>query len=149
VDDHDGWFYAWAPAGIDEARALQASAGPPAKFLTNSGTANVLLWKPRHIEVQTNSSTGGWVMIAQFYYPAWRAALVSPYQALDIKAAMPEGLLEIQVPPGLQQIRLEIPIGRAERIGFWISAWFAVLCIGVGWRQRWESRHSPPGLPNT
>jgi hypothetical protein len=148
VDDHDGWFHAWAPAGIDEARAIQASTGPPAKFLTSPGTANVLLWKPRHIEFQTNSSTGGWVMIRQFYYPAWKAALVSPYRTLDIKAAMPEGLLELQVPPGLQQIRIEIPIGRAERVGYWISAWFAVLCAGVAWRQRRESRQSPPGLPS-
>jgi 6-pyruvoyl-tetrahydropterin synthase related domain len=148
VDDHDGWFYAWSPPGIDAAKAIEASTGPQIRFLTGLGTTNLLLWKPRHIEFQTNSSTGGSVMVRQFYYAAWKAALISPYQTLDVRAAMPEGLLEIQVPPGLQQIRLEIPIGRAERIGYWISAWFAVLCIGVGWRQRWESRHSPPGLPN-
>jgi hypothetical protein len=69
--------------------------------------------------------------------------LVGPYKAspgqtldIDIKAAMPEGLLELQVPPGRQQIQLEIPIGRAERIGYWISAIFAVLCAGVAWRQK-------------
>jgi hypothetical protein len=148
VDDHDGWFSAWAPAGIDVAKALQASTGPQVRFLTGAGTANVLVWKPRHIEFQTNSSTGGWVMIRQFYYPAWRAALVGPYKAspdqtldIDIKAAMPEGLLELQVPPGRQQIQLEIPIGRAERIGYWISLMFAFLCAGVAWRQRRERRN--------
>lgn len=99
-------------------------------------------------------------MIRQFYYPSWRAGLVSPYLvspstvspyqtlAIDIKAAMPEGLLELQVPPGRQQIQLEIPIGRAERTGYWISVMFAFLCAGVTWRQRRESRHSP-GLPST
>lgn len=90
-------------------------------------------------------------MIRQFYYPSWRAALLSPYkvspfQTLDIKAAMPEGLLELQVPPGRQQIQLEIPIGRAERIGCWVSVLFAFLCVGVAWRQRRESRNLP-GLP--
>jgi hypothetical protein len=143
VDDHDGWFYAWSPAGIDVAKTLQASTGPQVRFLTGPGTAEVLLWKSRHIEFQTNSATGGWVMIRQFYYPAWKAALVSPYQTLPIKAAMPEGLLEMQVPPGRQQIQLEIPIGRAERIGNWISVVFAFLSAGVAWRQRRESRHSP------
>jgi hypothetical protein len=155
VDDHDGWFYAWSPPGIDEARAIDASNGPQVRFLTGEGTADVLLWKPRHIEFQTNSATGGWVMIRQFYYASWRAALVGPYKAspdqtldIDIKAAMPEGLLELQVPPGRQQIQLEIPIGRAERVGYWISVLFAFLCVGVTWRQRRESRNLP-GLPST
>jgi 6-pyruvoyl-tetrahydropterin synthase related domain len=153
VDDHDGWFSAWSPAGIDVAMALRASTGPQIRFLTGEGTANVLLWKPRRIEFQTDSSTGGWVMIRQFYYPSWRAALVSPYQVnpfqtLDIKAAMPEGLLELQVPPGRQQVQLEIPIGRAERIGCWMSVLFGFLCVGVAWRQRRESRNLP-GLPST
>jgi hypothetical protein len=155
VDDHDGWFYAWSPPGIDEARAIDASIGPQVRFLTGEGTADVLLWKPRHIEFQTNSATGGWVMIRQFYYASWRAALVGPYKAspdqtldIDIKAAMPEGLLELQVPPGRQQIQLEIPIGRAERIGYWISVLFAFLCVGVAWRQRRESRNLPR-LPST
>jgi hypothetical protein len=148
VDDHDGWFYAWSPPAIDVASALQASTGPQVRFLTGQGTANLLLWKPRHIEFQTNSSTGGRIMIRQFYYPSWRAALVSPYQTLDLQAAMPEGLLELHVPPGRQQIQLEIPVGRAERIGCGISVLFAFLSVGVAWRQRWESRHSP-GLPST
>ncbi len=148
VDDHDGWFYAWSPPAIDVASALQASTGPQVRFLTGQGTANLLLWKPRHIEFQTNSSTGGRIMIRQFYYPSWRAALVSPYQTLDLQAAMPEGLLELQIPPGRQQIQLEIPVGRAERIGCGISVLFAFLSVGVAWRQRWESRHSP-GLPST
>lgn len=56
---------------------------------------------------------------------------------------MPEGLLELQVPPGRQQIQLEIPIGRAERIGYWISVMFAFLCAGVAWRQRRENRNLP------
>jgi hypothetical protein len=149
VDDHDGWFYAWSTPGIDAAKAIEASTGPQIRFLTGLGTTNLLLWKPRHIEFETNSSTGGWVMVRQFYYPAWKAAMVSPYRTLDVRAAMPEGLLEIQVPPGLQRIRLEIPIGYAERIGHWISVWFAVLCAGVGWRQRWHSRHSPHELART
>lgn len=148
VDDHDGWFNAWSAPGIDAAKAIEASTGPQVRFLTGLGTANLLLWKPRHIEFQTNSSTGGWVMIRQFYYPPWRAALVSPYRTLDLKAAMPEGLLELQVPPGRQQIQLEIPIGRAERVGCWISVWFAVVCVRVAWRQRWGSRNLP-GLPST
>jgi 6-pyruvoyl-tetrahydropterin synthase related domain len=148
VDDHDGWFSAWSPPGIDEKKAINASTGPEAKFLTGEGTANVLVWKPRHIEFEANSATGGWVMVRQFYYPSWRASLVGPDKAsqtldIDIKAAMPEGLLELQVPPGRQQIELEIPVGRAERAGYWISVMSALLCAGVTWRQRRENRNLP------
>ncbi len=147
VNEHDGWFYAWSPAGIDETRALQASTGPQVRFVTGIGTANLLFWKPRYIEFQTDSSTGGWVMIRQFYYPSWRASVVSPHQALAIKAAIPEGLMEVQAPPGRQQIQIEISVGRAERIGCWISVWFALLSVGVAWRQRRERGNSIAALP--
>lgn len=144
VDDDDGWFPAWSAPGTDEASALRASLGPQVRFLTGSGSAIALLWKPRHIEVQTNSPTGGIVMINQFYYPAWRAVLLSPYHMLDIKAAMPEGLMELQVPPGLQQVQLEIPIGRAEHIGRWISAACALLSMSLIWTRRRDKGDSIP-----
>ncbi|MGB9203406.1 MAG: hypothetical protein WCB94_05455 [Terriglobales bacterium] len=124
VDDHDGWFSAWSPLGIDEKKAIDASTGPQVRFLTGEGTANVLLWKPRHIEFQANSATGGWVMIRQFYYPSWRAALVGPYKAspdqtpdIDIRAAMPEGLLELRVPPGANKSSLRFLSGARSASG--------------------------------
>jgi 6-pyruvoyl-tetrahydropterin synthase related domain len=126
----DGWFFAWTPPGFDKAKALQASDGPRVRFLAGNGTAKLLLWKPRLIEFQTDSPSGGPVMINQFYYPAWRAALLSPSLTLETKVAMPEGLLELQVPPGHQQVRLEIPSGRAERAGCWISELFVLLTLG-------------------
>ncbi len=130
VDDDDGWFRAWIAPGTDDASALRASAGPHLTFLGGSGSADVLLWKPRHIEFLTNSSTGGPVMINQFYYPAWRA-LDDNRQAVQVRARAPEGLLEVNVPPGLQRIRLEIPLGPAERIGRWISGLCVLLSVAL------------------
>jgi len=144
VNEGDGWFYAWAPPGMDESRALQASIGPQVRFLTGMGTANVLLWKPRHIEFQTNSSTGGWVMINQFYFPLWRSS-ASPDRVLDTKAVMPEGLLELQVPPGPQQIQVEIPIGRPEQIGWWLSLSSALLCVAWAAVAAFEKSEPPHG----
>ena len=66
VDDDDGWFLAWTAPGTNDASALQASSGAQLTFLEGAGTANVLLWKPRHIEFVTDSSTCGQVMINQF-----------------------------------------------------------------------------------
>jgi len=121
VNEDDGWFPAWTPQGTDQQSALEASRGPRARFLAGTGTVDVLRWQPRHIEFQAQSSTGGNVMINQFYYPAWRAALIDPYHALATKAAMPEGLLELDIPAGLHTVRLDIPTGLAERLGAWVS----------------------------
>ena len=149
VSDDDGWFNSWSVPGIDETKAMQASAGPPARFLTGSGTAGVLLWKPRHIELQTSSTTGGLVMINQFYYPAWRATVVDSAPVL-VTPAMPEGLLEVQVTPGHQLIRLDIPVGTAEWAGRAISAVCALTCVFLIWnakgrRARWYAlRHAVP-----
>jgi hypothetical protein len=129
VNTGDGWFMAWVPLGTDSMSALGASVGPRVRFLTGSGTANVLLWAPRHIEFETYGATGGSVMINQFYYPEWRAEDVSEARRLEIKAALPEGLLEVQVPPGHRQVRMEIPVGFAERLGRWVSALCMLLCI--------------------
>jgi hypothetical protein len=139
VDDDDGWFLAWTVPGIDDASALRASAGPQLTFLGGAGSANVLLWKPRHIEFQTNSSTGGHVIINQFYYPAWRAS--GDNQAIQVGAKTPEGLLEVSVPPGLQRVRLEIPISPAERIGRWISGLCVLLSLALAWRMRTLDSH--------
>jgi hypothetical protein len=133
VNEGDGWFYSWTPPGMDEFRALAASAGPKVRFLSGSGTADLSIWQPRHLEFETDSPTGGWVMVNQFYYPAWRAVTTSSNTPLEARAALPEGLLEVQVPPGRQQIRVEIPVGRAERVGLWISVICGVFCLLLIW----------------
>jgi hypothetical protein len=130
VDDDDGWFLAWTVPGVDDASALRASTGPQLRFLAGTGTANVLLWQPRHIDFETNTPTGGQVMISQFYYPAWRAS-DSNNQAIQVRAKAPEGLLEVNVPPGPQRIRLEIPISPTERIGRWISGLCVLMSIAL------------------
>ncbi len=149
VSDADGWFNSWSVTGMNESSAMQASAGPPVRFLTGCGTAGVLLWKPRHVELQTNSTTGGLVMINQFYYPAWHARVVGGAPA-EVTPAMPQGLLEVRVAPGHQQIRLDIPLGAAELAGRAISVLSALFCAFLIWdtkgrRARWYAvRHPVP-----
>ncbi len=141
VNTGDGLFMDWEPPGTDSRSALEASVGPRVRFLAGNGTANVLLWKPRDIEFETFGATGGSVMINQFYYPEWRAENVSEVRRLETNVALPEGLLEVQVPPGHQQVRVEIPVGFAERLGRWISALCMLLCIVL-------LRNPKPSQPN-
>jgi 6-pyruvoyl-tetrahydropterin synthase related domain len=145
VDDDDGWFYSWSAPGLDEASALKASIGPQIRFLGVDGTSAVQVWKARQIEFHSNSPDGGWVMINQFYYPGWTALLAGTTQRLESKAAMPEGLLEVEVPPGNQEVRVEIPVGPVEKAGRWISI-MSVLLYGIlVWqiKQDYSSDHKP------
>jgi 6-pyruvoyl-tetrahydropterin synthase-like protein len=131
VNEFDGWYEAWRPAGMDDDSAMKASMGPQVRFLEGDGTATVLLWSPRRIELQTDCTVCGPAMIHQFYYPEWRAQLVSQSRPLAVTAALPEGLVEVQVPSGRQQILLEIPRGLSEHAGNWISAACALAIAGM------------------
>src|SRR5271166_633049 len=137
ISDNDGWLVAWLPPGTDQRSSLVASLGPKAKFKEGDGIAQVQLWKPRQIELETNSAAGGWVMISQFYYPTWKAELMGQTAPLEVRAAMPEGLLEVKVPAGIQEIGVGIPVSRAEHLGRWLSALCALLCV------IWGSRKEP------
>ena len=125
VSEFDGFFVAWKAAGMDDDSAMQASAGPRARFLEGDGTVTVPVWSPRRIVVQTDCTVCGPLMIRQFYYPLWRAQLVSENRPLAVTPALPQGLMEVQVPPGHQQVLLEIPRGPSEHAGDWMSA----LCV--------------------
>ena len=46
-----------------------------------------------------------------------------------IEAAIPTGLLQLRVPSGIQDVRFEIPVSTAERLGRWISALCALFCL--------------------
>jgi hypothetical protein len=124
---------------------MQASAGPRARFLEGDGTVTVPVWSPRHIVVQTDCTVCGPLMIRQFYYPEWRAQLVSQSRPLAVTVALPQGLLEVQVPPGRQQVLLEIPRGLSEYAGDWVSG-ICALAIGgmfvLGYAND-RSRHRP------
>jgi 6-pyruvoyl-tetrahydropterin synthase related domain len=147
VREHDGWFDSWKPAGMDMDAALVASAGPSVKFLSGNGIATVSVWKPRLIEFTTDSATdaptGGLVAVKQFYFPAWQAHLISG-APVPVSVALPPGLIELQVPPGHQQVELEIPRGNDERIGAWLSAFSALICIALLF---FKPRHRAPGTP--
>jgi hypothetical protein len=125
---HDGWFAAWTPHGMDQDSALAASAGPAVKFLTGDGAATVLIWKPRHIEVLTDCTTCGPLMIRQLYYPKWKAQLVPNGQSLPVEPALPQGLTAVHAPPGRQHILVEMPRGLDEQIGNSLSASGIFVC---------------------
>lgn len=120
-----------ADSSVNLSAALLASGGPQARFGQGTGAANVTVWKPRHIEFETNASTNASVVINQFYYPAWTAMAKDFSAPLQIQTALPEGLLKVQVPAGFHHIRLEIPVSPSERVGRWVTGSCLLICLGM------------------
>ncbi len=129
VNDDDGWMNAWLPPGTKERASLNASYGPRARLKEGLGTTQVLLWSPRHIQVETNSSTGGWIMINQFYYPTWKSELIDQRMSTITRPEMPEGLLGVWVPQGSQNLRVDIPVSFTEYLGRLLSALGVFFCL--------------------
>ena len=127
---YDGWFAAWTPPGTDLISALRAAAEPRARFAAGQGSAQVMVWKPRRIEVQIEREVCGSLIVNQLYYPKWEAQLLPEGTRLFVEPALPEGLIEVRVPPGRHEVQLELPRGPDERIGGWMSAAGALICIG-------------------
>jgi len=109
------------------------------RFKEGTGSTQVLSWRPRHIEFGTNSPTGGWVMINQFYYPTWKAELTGQAQPAMVRSAMPEGLLEVLAPPGRQDIRVQIPVGFMEYLGRWLSVLSILSALIFGFSDKTDS----------
>ncbi len=129
ISDNDGWLLAWIAPGTQQRASLVASSGPKVRFREGGGSTQLLLWKPRKIELQTQSSTGGWIMINQLYFSTWEAELIDQGKRAMIRPAMPEGLIEVQAPPGNQHIEIDIPISRMEYMGGWLSVLSLLYCL--------------------
>jgi 6-pyruvoyl-tetrahydropterin synthase related domain len=129
----DGWFLAWYK-GSNVKSTFAASAGPRARFVDGIGTATVDRWEPGRIEIETDSPTGGAIMINQFYYPLWRARLRPSMAQVDSQPAQPEGLLTAHVPAGHAHLLFDIPAHRSEIFGMWISAVSLFITGLLTWR---------------
>ena len=136
INDHDGWLHAWLQPGTIQETALIASFGPKVRFDQSAGSAQLLVWKPRNIEIETASSSGGWVMVNQVYYPTWRAVVIDQGRPATVRPAMPEGLVEVETPPGNHRILIQIPISLAEQMGRWLSVLSMILCLILGIKRR-------------
>jgi hypothetical protein len=154
VNEHDGWFHTWLAPGASQQASFLASLGPKVRFREGDGSVSGSRWEPRRIQFETNSTTGGWIMINQFYYPLWQAESIGDHSRLPVRPAMPDGLLEVQVQPGTKNIQVDLPTSSSERLGCWLSLIGLLICLlGVfgerpgkrSWA-RWNPRKPHPAV---
>jgi hypothetical protein len=146
-DDHQRWRQrmGWLVSCVEadrngRRRCSPGLGGPAARFIEGDGSVTVTSWSARRVELQTDCAACGPVMINQLYFPAWRAELLPGAQPLQVRPAMPPGLIEVRVPPGSHRVLIDIPRGRSERLGDWITAVCALMCFALyplGRSYRW------------
>lgn len=111
------------------------SGSPGAEPADEPGKSTILSRGTRHIVVGIDAPAGGWVTVAQFYYPGWRAA-ARDGSALSLRPSASTGLLEVEVPPGKRDIVVRLETGIEERIGWAISAVSVFLVSLLAWLKR-------------
>ena len=117
-------------AGVFE---IAHRGGDKVAFVEN-GNAAIIDRRPRAIQLSVTSPTDAWVVVKQFYFPGWTAALANG-RPLATSPSVPEGLLRIEAPAGHSEIWLKMARGPAEIAGIAISAMSAVALLLLTWRR--------------
>ena len=129
----------------DTPEAVQAmtklTAQPDKAYLVEGkGSVKVLHWQPPHIELVVNAETELQAGLLQLYYPGWVAQSNGSSTKLEARPSSPDGLLEIQVPPGIHRVRITREALTEERAGQGISSVSLALLAGfILWPHRWRS----------
>jgi hypothetical protein len=85
----------------------------------------------RRINLRAACESDCTVHIGQFYYPAWRARLMPAAEEVPLKEARPSGLMELSLPPGNNNVELELPRDWSEQAGPWVSLTCLVLAVVI------------------
>jgi hypothetical protein len=121
---------------------LEAEVQPVEKIVLSDGAARaeVIRWRPRNISFSIDAPTPGTAVVAQLYYPAWRAFSLTTGAALPVRPSPARGLVTIDYGAGADEIALRLVPSPAERLG-WIGTGTAAVLLAFGTivLQRWWS----------
>lgn len=100
--------------GDDESPAGKVS------FLKGEGSASLGTIGARHLRLEADCSIPCTLLVKLVYYPFWQAHEL-PNQPVPIGPSSRAGLTELSLSPGIHQVDLELPVGRSEVWGAWLS----------------------------
>lgn len=120
----------WTSPDLLSAAGLQRMARelPRASVPSGTGRVSVLRWAPGDILLEVESGEDVDVLVAQFYYPTWRAETETG-EVFPTKPSSPEGLVRIRTPAGAHRLRLHLPRGE-EKLGLAVTL-LSLLALGV------------------
>ncbi|HEX6135414.1 MAG TPA: hypothetical protein VFZ24_15700 [Longimicrobiales bacterium] len=103
----------------DDGRTLLPGA-PRVTAVRGAGTASVLSWESRRIELRTSAGGPMTLELRQLHFTGWTARPLSGDTPIPTRAS-PLGLLWIDVPPGRHTLTLSLTRTAAERQGSLVS----------------------------
>jgi hypothetical protein len=103
---------------------------PKVSYDSSIGTVTLREWAPRRIRIDVQQRKAGLLTVGQFYFPNWRAEAKGGTQ-LSIRPSNPEGLVQIDLPPGTYQVKLRLKPLPQEWIGGSLSLAGLFLLIGL------------------
>lgn len=106
--------------------------GERAVFIRGQGTARVLAWRARAIDLSVSTPGGGTLAIAEQFYPGWTAQVIPGGQTLPVdRLARQYGVLAVEVPAGDTRIAVRLGWTPYEWLGWRISAVSAALLLVI------------------
>jgi len=113
-----------------------------ASFLAGDGTAALDAVTPRHLRVKANCLTPCTLLLKLVFYPFWQAHENSS-QPIPLQPTR-AGLTELSLSPGTHEVDLELPRGRSEIWGVWLSfiSLVVVAALFLGERERKPAERS-------
>lgn len=112
------------------AEPRQAQPVDQVSVVASNAAVTLERWAPRNISLRVSSANGAVLRLKQLYFPGWRAR-VEGGGALEVRPAVPAGLLEVTVPGGARRVQLELTPGWAERWGQYVSAVSLLLVLAL------------------
>jgi hypothetical protein len=135
----------WTDPKLVTVRGIPVDADGP-RVASQGGSVVGGRWEPRLIEFHTDSPTGTWVTVRQFYFPLWTAALAKG-GTLTLRPSSPQGLMAVWVPAGAADVRLELAHGVPEVAGAVLSAVTALGLVILAFRRVSSETPGTPGTP--
>jgi hypothetical protein len=126
--------------GGDESPAGRVS------FLAGGGTASLGTITARHLRLEANCFAPCTLLLKLAHYPFWQAYEVSK-RSVRLEPFGQAGLTELWLSPGSHQVDLELPLGRSEIWGGWLS--LVSLFVAVLMFFRDHGKNSAPVLGTT
>ena len=111
-------------------------------LLAGEGTAKLETVSPRHLRLEADCPRGCTLLVKLVRYPFWRANEASN-QPVPLKPSERAGLTELSLGPGAHVVDLDLPFGRSEIYGAWLSFISLIVVVSLFFRSREQSISQP------
>jgi hypothetical protein len=111
-------------------RAAKSAFFPAGSADESEGAASVIEWKARKVILDVDAPAAAPLTLLHFYYAGWSAHIAQTGEAIPIGPSTPDGLMQLNVPQGRDEIVVELPTQPTEKAGRLISL-LSLVCLAL------------------